>query len=80
MPELNATLFFVDVKKGVDGVQHILETITGILAFFVVFRRDLNFNNKLRVRIEDEMIEGSDLVRSEIPTDASSGQSSLFYI
>jgi hypothetical protein len=28
----------------------------------------------------DEMIEGSDLVRSKIATDARSGRSSLFYI
>ena len=35
---------------------------------------------KLEILNVDEMIEGSDLVRSKIVTDARSGRSSLFYI
>ena len=35
---------------------------------------------KLEISNVDEMIEGSDLVRSKIATDARSGRSSLFYI
>lgn len=43
------------------------------------------FETKIRIAKRlfsnvDEMIEGSDLVRPEIPTDARPGRSSLFYI